>query len=156
MTALRFATLSLRFRRACGALVYSLLISLVAGVGTAAGQALPPKKAQADLSGFAPTIMETMLLPKYCWGQFNSQFRGAGMAAYNLPPREVCGERMNHFCPAIVSLNRARKDARMRGYWIGVARDHIEYTLKALREVPACPLSGEIERFAIEIKSIRN
>jgi hypothetical protein len=132
-----------------------VLVSLLVWAAPSAAQSAPAKKASPDLSGFRPTMMETMLLPQYCWGQFNPQFQGGGMQAYNLPPREVCGERMNHFCPALVSLARAKKDQRMRGYWIGVANDHIEYTLSALREVPRCPLSAEIERYAIEIKSMR-
>jgi hypothetical protein len=128
---------------------------LLAWSAVTMAQTAPAKKPAPDLSGFKPTVTETMLLPQYCWGQFDARLQGPGMQAYNLPPREVCGERMNHFCPALVSLARAKKDPKMRGYWIGVANDHIEYTLNALRDVPRCPLGSEIERYAIEIKSLR-
>lgn len=133
----------------------ALTVWLLVWAAPAPAQTAPGKAAQPDLSGFRPSVMEVMLLPKYCWGQFDTRFRGPGMQAYNFPPREVCGERMNHFCPAIVSLARAKKDAGMRGYWLDVANGHIDYTLKALSEVPKCPLSSEIERYAIEIKSMR-
>lgn len=132
------------------AAVLSLLTSSVSSAQTGSA-----KKTQPDLSGFRPTVMEVMLLPQYCWGQFNAKFQGPGMQAYNFPPREICGERMNHFCPALVSLARAKKDQRMRGYWIDVANGHIDYTINALREVPRCPLGGEIEKYAVEIKSMR-
>jgi hypothetical protein len=128
---------------------------LLAWSAVTMAQTAPAKKPAPDLSGFKPTVTETMLLPQYCWGQFDARLQGPGMQAYNLPPREVCGERMNHFCPALVSLARAKKDPKMRGYWIDVANGHIDYTLKALREVPKCPLGSEIERYAIEIKAMR-
>lgn len=112
-------------------------------------------KSASDLSGFVPSILEQALLPKYCWGAFNPKFRGPGMEAYSLPTGG-CGGGMNHFCPALVSLNRAKKaisDPSKRGYWLGVARGHIEYTLTAVKDYPACPLRQKIEQVAIDIRT---
>ena len=121
----------------------------------APGWAQPGPDPKQDLSGFWPTALEVTQLPRYCWGSFNPQFRGAGMEAFNLPPRQVCGERMNHFCPALLSMLRAKKGTPQSGYWLGVADGHMRYTLSALREVPNCPLAPEIERYAAQLKSMR-
>lgn len=134
-----------------------LAAALTLGIGSADAQTAPAKPQQPDLSGFRPSALEVTLLPRYCWGSFNPQFRGPGMEAFNLPPRSVCGERMNHFCPAIVSINRAKKDTTpQRGYWISVADDHMKYTLNALSEVPGCPLAPEIQRFAGELRTLKS
>lgn len=109
-------------------------------------------KPQADLSGYRPTALEITQLPPYCWGQFNPQFRGAGMAAYNIP--RGCGKDMGHFCPALVSLQRAKK-GNNRSYWINVAEDHMGYTLDRLGDPKKCPIADDIHRYAAEIRSLR-
>lgn len=86
---------------------------------------VPPALAQ-PATEWNPTKAEVTQLPKYCWGQFDSKFKR--QRGYSLP---ACGERFNHFCPALVALKRAsiptasKKDKR---YYIKNARDHLVYT----------------------------
>ena len=107
-------------------------------------------KPQADLSGYRPSALEIMQLPQYCWGQFNPQFAGQ---AYQLP--KGCGGGMGHYCPALVSLVRAKKASGNRGYWLNVADDHLGYTIDRLGDPSKCPIAEDIRRYAAEIRALR-
>ena len=110
-------------------------------------------KPASDGSGFFPGALEIVRLPKMCWGQFDSKFRGPG---FELPGG--CGGSMNHLCPTYVSLNRAKSavaDPGARVYWLGVAHGHIEYTINAIKNYPACPLRDEIGRLQGEIRGMQ-
>lgn len=96
--------------------------------------------AQID-GGWKPNALEVAQLPTYCQGQFRPDL--ARQPGYSLPPG--CGVWINHFCPAIVALNRAGNVAapmKDRAYSLRNARDHLSYTRKHLQ--PTCPLKGEL------------
>ena len=132
-----------------GGLKLVVILAAFAGAGSAAS-------AQEDLSGFHATSMEVVQLPKYCWGTFDSKWTKPGMGAYNLPAG--CGERFNHFCPGVLSLQRAKSslaDGKKRAYWLGVAADHMRYTVGGLQKFPACPLRPTVDRLVQEISTLR-
>ena len=96
--------------------------------------------AQID-GGWKPNVLEVTQLPTYCQGSFRPEL--AGKPGYSLP--QGCGVWINHFCPAIVELNRAGNltaPMRARVYSLQSARDHLAYTRKNLQ--PTCPLTGEL------------
>jgi len=119
---------------------------------------LLPASAQAtkpadDLSGFFASPLEITRLPRMCWPEFDRKFRGPG---FEFP--QGCGGGMNHLCPTYVSLNRAKAsiaNPSARGYWLGVARDHSEYTIRAIANYPACPLREEVMRLQAEIRGLQ-
>ncbi len=121
----------------------------------------PPSLAQGtaqqeDLSGFRAKPEEIALLPRYCWGTFNEKWRGPGMEAFNLPGG--CGGRFNHFCPGMLSLARARtsvSNPQRRSYWLGVAADHMNYTVDGIKGFPACPMRGVVNATVQEIRTMQ-
>lgn len=109
-----------------------------------------------DLSGFKAEPTELALLPRYCWASFNEKFRGPGTEAFNLPTG--CGERFNHFCPGVLSLTRAKAslaDPQRRSYWIGVAADHMRYTVNGIKDLPACPMRPTVDAMVEEIRALQ-
>lgn len=98
--------------------------------------------AQAQIDGgWKPNALEVAQLPQMYQGQFRPDL--AKQPGYSLPPG--CGVWINHFCPAIVALNRAANVAapmKDRAYSLQSARDHLAYTRKHLH--PPYPLKGEL------------
>jgi len=134
------------------ALPHAMLLFLIGLLLPALALAQAMKKPW-DGSGFSPNALEITRLPKMCWSQFDSKFRGTG---FELPGG--CGGGMNHLCPSYISLNRAKSaiaDAGARGYWLNVARDHVEYTIRAIANYPACPLREEVMRLQAEIRGLQ-
>lgn len=67
----------------------------------------PPLAMPQQPSGgkWNPSAVERVRLPQYCQAQFDA----AWAKQYRVPtPMDLCGVGMNHFCPALVQLNRAR------------------------------------------------
>lgn len=101
--------------------------------------------AQSDLDGWHPTVVEATMLPKFCWGQFmGNRFKGPEFTI----PRDSCGVGMNHYCPALVSLNRANRsfDSRTKRGYLQGARAQALYTVKAMQKYPHCPIRGQVDR----------
>ena len=95
-----------------------------------------------------PSRLEALQLPAYCHKQY-------GIPSNTPMPTEVCGHLMNHFCPALVFLNRAsdltapkwkrRGNARR-------ARSGLEYSKKGM---PAnCKLAGEVNTADVRLRVI--
>jgi len=98
-----------------------------------------------DVEGWRPSTSEAIVLPKFCWRQFlGDKFKGP---PYEIP-RELCGVGTNHYCPALVLLNRANKSSydsgHRRGFLEGAKKKTL-YTLKAIEKFPRCPLHREAE-----------
>ena len=125
-------------------------------LAVSAGAVAGDPAAQNDLSGFKATDIEIVQLPKYCWSSFDGKWSKPGMAAFNLP--SGCGDRFNHFCPGVLSLQRAKAslaDGKKRAYWLGVAADHMTYTVGGLQKFPACPLRPTVDAMVQEIRTLR-
>jgi hypothetical protein len=125
--------------------------------GALAGAVHAQGTAQEDLSGFKATPLEIAQLPRYCWGTFDPKWTKPGMAEFNLPGG--CGERFNHFCPGVLSLQRAKgslADAKRRSYWLGVAQGHIRYTVDGLANVNTCPMKPTVAAMAEQIRVMKS
>ena len=111
-----------------------------------------------EMTGFQASPAEVMALPQFCYAQFLGEKYSAPQ--YRIP--ESCGVGMNHYCPALVVLNRANKSyaERMhrRGYLESAERQTI-YTLKAMEKYPNCPIRSQVETtyrlIEMQIKSMR-
>ena len=131
-------------------------MSLKGWLGLASMLVVSAGSAQEDLSGFKATNIEVVQLPRYCWATFDPKWSKPGMAAFNLPAG--CGDRFNHFCPGVLSLQRAKSslaDGRKRAYWQGVAADHMRYTAAGLAKFPACPLRPTVDAMVQEIRTLQ-
>lgn len=122
------------------------------GLIVAAGMAVGQPAAKKSESIFEPSALEVTRLPPYCWGQFNPQLRGPGMNSYNLPPG--CGWKMNHYCPGLVALGRAKSDVRRSRFWLGVAQGELRYTINGLKQFPNCPLIGDVQKYMREVEAL--
>ena len=94
------------------------------------------------------TMVEAMLLPKYCWSQYIPNMQG--------PEYQIlgCGVGMNHFCDGLVELNRARLPTTKRGERISklkVAKSAMEYTIRWMQGYPKCPIRSQVETTLREI-----
>ena len=115
---------------------------------------LPVRGALADGTEFRPTASEIMLLPQFCWGQFNPEFKGKG-AQYDISQFPNCGLGTNHYCPGLVAINRANRDYKRRGYWISVAEGQIAYTVRSLGKYPQCGLKPHVEQTASRLRVMK-
>jgi hypothetical protein len=104
------------------------------------------------MSGLKPTALEIALLPKFCWGQMNVPH--AAGPEYNIP--RGCGFGMNHYCPGLVWLTRAKRASseRDRHGFLRRASGEVRYTIRAIEKFPGCPVRPHIEQTVAEIESL--
>lgn len=91
---------------------------------------------------------EIAQLPKYCYAQYVSE-KLSKDPIYSLSP--ACGAFMNHLCPGLVALIRAKKPTAQgwqRGEAIAAARRDFAYTLDHMP--PSCSMRAEVEAYAQE------
>jgi hypothetical protein len=77
----------------------SIVISLVAVTMLLMGHSMEVRAASNT-----PTSIEMVLLPRYCWARFNPQLKGR--KGFDILG---CGVGTNHYCEALVILQRAEK-----------------------------------------------
>lgn len=90
-------------------------------------------------------------LPDYC----GSQYFGRSGPQYQLPPRELCGVRTNHFCGALVSLMQAQDEQSRvkRLNRLNHAEKEILYTQRGIADFPRCPLRPEVEAALARVRT---
>jgi hypothetical protein len=120
------------------ALRRALAALLIAGCSTIAAAA------PADIAEqWNPPLLERLKLPQYCWAQFDANFaKQSGTKS----PVQMCGSTMNHFCPALVMLNRAQDSKyhpNTRHDMMREAIGGINYTYKGMP--PNCPLKPDVD-----------
>jgi len=94
---------------------------------------------------------EVLLLPKFCWSQYMNNVKGP---QYSIPGN-LCGVGMNHYCPALLDLNRAMKSTgEIRRQHLVVAKRGIEYTLGWMKPYPNCPIRAQVESSQREVDSM--
>jgi hypothetical protein len=100
------------------------------------------------------TDVEIVMLPKFCWAQMGSKV--ATGPAFQIP--RSCGPGMNHYCPGLVMLLRAKNDFGKKMYDVLLARagTDVEYTLNAMKEYPECPIRKHVEATKEEIAQLRS
>lgn len=115
-------------------------------VATAALAVLVPGHAFAEQMSpgrYKAPLKYAVRLPDYCGAQY---FDRPG-PQYQLPPRQLCGVRTNHFCGALVSLMQSQ-DERSRVKRLNRlkhAEKEILYTKRGIADFPKCPLHPEVE-----------
>lgn len=96
-------------------------------------------------------VSEVLLLPKFCWSQYMSNVKGP---QYSIS-KSRCGVGMNHYCPALIQLNRAMKSTgSKRRQHLVVAKRGIQYTLEWMKPYPSCPIRAQVEASSREVDSM--
>jgi len=97
-----------------------------------------------------PTAMELALLPKFCWGQYNSGFAGPEFTIHG------CGPGMNHYCPGLLALKRSEKPSLPKPKQLDQlkkAKRGTEYTLNWMKDYPGCPIRPHVEQTLITVNT---
>ena len=99
-----------------------------------------------------PKAMEIAQLPRFCYGQMkvpNAEGPEFGF------PRD-CGYGMNHYCPGLVHLIRAKTAIKLRdrGGELLEADGAVRYTERAIQEYPNCSIRGHINATRAEIDKL--
>ena len=118
----------------------TLLISLVLVTAPVVGQ----EKA---------TDLEIAQLPKFCWEQMGSKV--AKGPAFRIP--KGCGPGMNHYCPGLVQLVRAKHQLKKSASLslLGRAEGAAKYTLEWMQGYPNCAIRSHVEATLAEIRSLQ-
>lgn len=97
---------------------------------------------QAWAGVYKAPLEDVMLLPQYCWGQYDDKFQGP---QYTIN-RPLCGPGMNHYCPGLLeyqkaqlAVNRGRRIQHLK-----VVMSDIQYTLRWMKDYPACPIRADV------------
>lgn len=118
----------------------SLRTLIVAFAGAAAAWGPLPASAQE----YQANVTEWMILPKYCWKQFNEKYTEPQFTITN------CGGGMNHYCGALLDLQRAKRmktNYERKGHLV-VARRETLYTLSAMKRdgvSETCPIAKDVQ-----------
>jgi hypothetical protein len=98
--------------------------------------------------------IERALLPKFCWAQMGSKV--AKGPAFVIPGG--CGPGMNHYCPGLVDLIRAKSgaDKRRAAALLNRAEAAANYTLDWMKNYPNCAIRSHVEATKDEIQKLRS
>ena len=111
-------------------------------------------EAHAQEAGISP--LEIALLPHFCWAQL--KVPNAVGPEFNFPPTGQCGPGMNHYCPGLAQMIRAKhavnKAERFSNLWQADA--NIRYTENAMQGYPNCPLREHVAGSRAEINNLMN
>jgi hypothetical protein len=98
------------------------------------------------------TAVERAQLPTYCYAQYVDE-KLAGQPGYSIP--RSCGAWMNHLCPGLIHLIRAKKatePARTRRTNAQQAIEQFNYTLSHMES--GCPLRADVETAMARARAI--
>jgi hypothetical protein len=108
----------------------------------------------AFAQGGGASAMEIAQLPRFCWGSL--QVPNAVGPEFNFPPQTQCGPAMNHYCPGLIQLIRAKhaskKADRFSNLWQADA--NIRYTENAIKDYPNCPVRDHIAASRADVNNL--
>jgi hypothetical protein len=116
------------------------------------GSILVASEARSQMWGLNPTAVEIAQLPQFCYGQMNVP--NATGPQYSFPRQ--CGPGMNHYCPGLVHLIRAKKGAN-KGQAVQSLRKAetmTGYTQDWLKNFPECPLRDHVDATKVEVRNL--
>jgi hypothetical protein len=96
--------------------------------------------------------IEIAQLPAFCYSQY---VEGATAPEFKIPPG--CGPGMNHYCFALVELNRGKRavgNRNQRLTHLKLSRAQTLYTLRAMEQYPHCPIRAHVDKTFNEVNAI--
>lgn len=114
--------------------------------------ALLPFGALGQMKDLNPKAVEIAQLPTFCWTQMGVP--NVSGPEFNFP--RACGPGMNHYCPALVHLIRAKKTFKKgdKARKLLDADIMVRYTENAIQKYPDCPVRQHVEATRAEIRSL--
>ena len=112
----------------------------------------------ANAAKYKAAAVEVVQLPQFCWAQYMDNMNGP---QYTISPK-LCGVFMNHYCPGLVDLIRARNSLgstaklKERLAHLRSAENNTGYTLRGMKDYPHCPIRSHVEATAAEIVKMRS
>lgn len=105
---------------------------------------------QAQAGVYKAPLENVMLLPQYCWSQYDNKFQGP-QYGFN---RTLCGVGMNHYCPGLLFYQKAQIETNpgKRAQLLKRALGAIEYTLKWMQGYPNCPIRGDVLQMQNQVR----
>ena len=98
---------------------------------------------------------EVINLPRFCWAQYLDDVHGP---EFSMPPRNICGPGMNHYCPGLLDLMDAKRSvgskSKERKGHLYRAKKRTLYTLRAMEKYPQCPIRSHAESTLAEIEAM--
>jgi hypothetical protein len=98
---------------------------------------------------------EVAMLPQFCWAQYMDNVSGPQYTIHD------CGVFTNHYCPALLELQRANKafGTKKRGervQHLQVAKKETLYTLNGIKDYPNCHIRQHVENTLKEVNTLLN
>lgn len=105
---------------------------------------------QTQAGIYKAPLENVMLLPQYCWGQYDAQFQ----APQYFISRSLCGVGMNHYCPGLLEYQKAMAETSpgRRFQRLKVVLGDIQYTLSWMKDYPNCPIRGDVLRLQNQVR----
>lgn len=130
----------------------SLMIRWCSRMTVVTAAALLPLGAQGQMKDLNPKAVEIAQLPTFCWTQMGVP--NISGPEFNFP--RACGPGMNHYCPGLVHLIRAKKVFKKgdKARELLDADGMVRYTENAIRPFPTCPVRQHVEATRTEIRSL--
>ncbi|WP_346380106.1 hypothetical protein [Acidithiobacillus sp.] len=115
--------------------IRSAVFFRVLAVGLLTAQALP-----SWATVYKAPLDDVMLLPQYCWSQYDAQFQGPQYGIHD------CGPGMNHYCGGLLKIQKAEREISrgQRIRWLNSALTDIHYTLRWMQNYPNCPIRNDV------------
>ena len=104
----------------------------------------------AQAGVYKAPLENVMLLPQYCWGQYDAQFQ----APQYFISRSLCGPGMNHYCPGLLEYQKAMAETSpgQRIRRLNVVMADIQYTLRWMKDYPNCSIRGDVLRMQNQVR----
>ena len=104
----------------------------------------------AQAGVYKAPLENVMLLPQYCWGQYDAQFQGP---QYFIS-RPLCGVGMNHYCPGLLEYQKALAETSpgRRAQRLKVVLGDIQYTLRWMKDYPNCPIRADVLQLQNQVR----
>jgi len=113
---------------------------------------LLPSGAWGQMKDLNPKAVEIAQLPTFCWAQMGVPDAKGPQYVF---PKE-CGPGMNHYCPGLIHLMRARK-ATKKGDRVRELLDadaSVRYTEGGMQKYPSCSIRPHLEATKSQVLSL--
>jgi len=104
---------------------------------------------------YSAPASEIAMLPHFCYAQYVDNVSGPEYTIHD------CGPIVNHYCPALLELQRAQKaiGVKKKGerlQHLQVAKRDTLYTLNGIKGFPNCPIRQHVESTLMQVNTLLN
>jgi len=112
-----------------------------------------PAALGGDGKNMGVTALELAQLPKFCWAQMDAP--NATGPEFRID-KQKCSYGINHYCPGLVTLIRAKRTTYMPAKVSGLrgVLDAIGYTEGFIKDYPQCPIRDHVAASRAEVNNL--